>query len=121
METYIDKTTYVGFDRALIVRKEWLDKILDCEDPKLWEMRSSYTNIRGEIGLIEAGSGLIVGKTTITDCIRNADRSQIHKHKVTNAMLLLNYHHAWVLNDSKRFEEPIPYTHPRGAVIWVKM
>ncbi|WP_406717852.1 hypothetical protein [Vibrio parahaemolyticus] len=26
----------------------------------------------------------------------------------------------WVLNETKRIE-PIPYTHPRGAVIWVNL
>lgn len=104
---------------ALIVRKEWLDKIFD--EGKIWEMRTRPTKVRGLVGLIEAGSGLIVGSVEIIDCIENADRSQIDKHKVHNAMLLLNYHHAWVLSNAKRFEEPIPYNHPKGAVIWVKL
>ncbi len=28
---------------------------------------------------------------------------------------------AWILNNAKRFEKPIPYKHPSGAVIWVKL
>ncbi|GAF99913.1 unnamed protein product, partial [marine sediment metagenome] len=29
--------------------------------------------------------------------------------------------YAWVLEKAKRYDEPIPYTHPLGAVIWVKL
>ena len=47
-------------DRALIVRQPWIDLILSGE--KTWEMRSRPTNVRGRIGLIEQGTGLIVGE-----------------------------------------------------------
>ncbi len=51
----------MNMTRALIIRKEHLTNIFD--NGKVWEMRSSKTNARGRIGLIEAGSGLIVGET----------------------------------------------------------
>lgn len=41
-------------DRGLIIRKPWIDYILD--GTKVWELRSTRTKIRGEIGLIEAGT-----------------------------------------------------------------
>ncbi len=52
-------------DRALIVRKPWIDLILD--EGKDMEMRSRKTKIHGQIGLIEAGSGLIMGEIRMTD------------------------------------------------------
>ncbi len=38
--------------KGLIIRKEWLDKILN--NGKHWEMRSTHTKQRGIIKLIEA-------------------------------------------------------------------
>ena len=47
-------------EKGLIIQKVWLDKIFD--EGKTWEMRSTKTKVAGKIGLIEAGSGLIVGE-----------------------------------------------------------
>ena len=112
-------------ERALIVKKEWLDKIFD--DFKLWEMRSMKTNIRGRIGLIEAGSGLIVGEAELVDSLAPLSDLNISLglaeglHCVTDKGLLRKWRHPWVLKNAERYEKPIPYGHPKGAVIWVKM
>mgnify|MGYP003341256152 FL=1 len=53
-------------ERGLIIRQSWLKKIFN--DGKIWEMRSTKTDIRGKIGLIESGSGLIVGEANLVDC-----------------------------------------------------
>ena len=45
--------------RGLIIKKKWLDKIFAKK--KVWEIRSSPTNIRGRIFLIQSGSGMVVG------------------------------------------------------------
>lgn len=115
---------------ALIVKKRWLDLILsnDPDQVKDWEIRGSRTNKRGEILLIESGSGLIVGKTEITGCtgLDYVDFVSHEKHhKIPPAMCgnELPYPNtfAWILKNSKRFEKPIPYKHPQGAVIWVNI
>lgn len=111
-------------ERALIVRKEWSDKIFYDFDPKIWEMRSFKTKIRGTIGIIEAGTGLIVGSVYISTCYQNKiapDNKFIKYHKVADAELLKKWCYAWVLSNATRFEEPVPYVHPKGAVIWVKL
>lgn len=108
--------------KALIIKKEWLDKIFF--ENKTWEMRSRVTKIRGKIQLIESGSGLIVGECVITDSFKvelpelleNRD-----KHKVQNIQLLHKWNCAWVLNNIVKYENPIPYKHPKGAVIWVNL
>lgn len=111
-------------ERALIVRKEWLDKIFDELDPKLWEMRSTKTKVRGTVGLIEAGSGLIVGSVELYACsdkpIENLSIFKMN-HKVENLQLIWKWPYAWMLRNAKRFDEPIPYKHKKGAVIWVKL
>jgi hypothetical protein len=108
-------------ERSLIVKKEWLDLIFD--GGKVWEMRTRPTNIRGWVGLIESGTGLIVGEVQIAGCFEKPTPPTdefICAHKVENLELIKKWKYAWVLCGAKRYETPIPYKHPKGAVIWVK-
>ena len=110
-------------DRALIIRQPWIDLILSGE--KRWEMRSRSTNIRGRIGLIEQGTGLIVGECYLDYVGEPVDNFDIgyghHLHKVDDFSLLEKWRFPWVLSRAVRHEHPIPYQHPRGAVTWVKI
>lgn len=109
-------------DRGLIIKKEWLDRIFD--KGKTWEMRSSLTKIRGRIKLIESGSGMIIGEATLADCFRPTNFARCackSKHQIEDSMLFKRWSYAWVLEDVKRYDKPIPYKHPQGAVIWVKL
>jgi len=87
-------------------------------------MRSRPTNIRGRIGLIEAGTGLIVGETILVDCYPAIGPIQalltISHHQVDDLDLLKKWKYPWIFYCAKRYETPIPYRHPKGAVIWVK-
>lgn len=108
--------------RALIIKKEHLDNIFD--NGKTWEMRSGPINIKGRIGLIQSGSGLIVGEVTLVCCVKyglpvlDAFRAQ---HQVEDIDLLKKWPYAWVLEGPLRYDKPIPYKHPQGAVIWVDL
>lgn len=113
---------------ALIIKGKWLEKIFDENDPKDWEIRGSRTEKRGKILLIESGTGMIVGQTEITGCMELDAVDFIHNekhHKIPNDMhnnkLPYPSTFAWQISGSKRYKEPIPYGHPRGAVIWVKI
>lgn len=110
-------------DRALIIRRPHIDKILSGE--KIWEMRSKPTKVRGRIGLIEAGSGLIVGECEILgvgESIKNFNLGYgQHFHRVEDLSLLDKWHIPWIMGNPVRYKEPIPYDHPKGAVIWVKV
>ena len=111
--------------RGLIIKKKWLDLILDGK--KNWEIRGSDTKIRGRIYLIESGSGLIRGKVNLVESFP-VDfpklKENLHKHHVPYlAIGLMNYKkpHAWVLDKAERYLHPVPYTHPKGAIIWVRL
>jgi hypothetical protein len=109
-------------NRALIVKKFWLDKIFD--EGKTWEMRTTRTKISGKIRLIESGSGMIVGECEIIGCSYipiKANSKYFDKHKVEDVELLKKWKYPWIITNAKRYEKPIPYTHPKGAVIWVKL
>ena len=108
--------------KGLIIKKDWLQKIFF--ENKTWEMRSRVTKIRGTIQLIESGSGLIVGECNLVDSFKvqhNDLHKFIEKHKVGNIELLNKWNCAWVLENVIKYQEPIPYKHPKGAVVWVNL
>lgn len=113
-------------DKGLIIREKWLNKILNEADPKDWEIRGGPTALRGRIYLIQSKSGMIVGECDLIDCIGPMDEMELIKskdhHKITNIDLIrYKEPYAWVFANAKRYEQPIPYTHPQGAVIWVNI
>ena len=109
-------------EKGLIIKKVWLDKIFD--EGKVWEMRSTRTNVKGKIALIEAGSGLIVGEAELNGCSDKPiekDPYFYKYHKVSDLYLLDKWKWAWFLSKAQRYEKPIPYKHPKGAIIWVNL
>lgn len=110
-------------ERALIVKQPWVDLILSGE--KTWEMRSKRTLIRGRIGLIEQGTGLIVGECDLTHSglpLDKLDAECFHCfHRVDDLSLLEKWRHPWHLENVKRYERPVKYDHPKGAVTWVRI
>jgi ASCH domain len=111
--------------KALIIDTPWINYLL--EGKKTWEMRSTATKIRGTIYLVKKGSGLIVGTANVVDSLgpfseqelfQNIDKHCIPKEKIPS---ILKWCYAWVLEDIKALDKPIPYNHPQGAVIWVNI
>jgi hypothetical protein len=110
------------FDRALIVAEPWIDKILSGE--KVLEMRTRHTTIHGRIGLIRKGSGLIVGDVWLGYSIKVKDPSVYqdgHLIDYGQHPEYSRYNIAWPLSEVNKYYNPIPYNHPKGAVIWVKV
>ena len=109
--------------KALIIKKPWIDYILDGN--KTWEIRGCKTNIRGKIELIQSGSGLVVGCCEITDCKQlslDDYKNNIDKHKISNtAYLPYKNTFAWTISNAQRYEKPRKYKHPNGAIIWVNL
>ena len=108
--------------RALIIDEPWISKILSVE--KTWEMRTRPTKIRGLIGLIRKSSGLIIGQCELIDSpiISMEDLVTFTNfHCIEDITLLTKWRFPWILKDAKLYDIPIPYKHPLGAVIWVKL
>lgn len=110
--------------KCLIIKKRWLDLILSGQ--KTLEIRGRNTNIRGWIGLIESGSGKIVGKAKLN---ASSKLSEDEYYKLTEFhRVTLNYNklpyktpYAWGITQAERLQNPIPYKHPKGAIIWVNI
>ncbi len=90
------------FFRCLCVRAPFAGHIVDNLKPI--EYRSAATRVRGTIGIIESGTGQIIGQVELYDCQPGEYEGCYN----------------WYLRNGKRYKTPIPYRHPRGAIIWVK-
>ena len=109
---------------ALVVKKQWLDKILSGE--KDWEIRSSNTSRRGWIHFAESrAGGKLLGRAQLVDSF------ELTKTEFTAQKIHHCVHHlsevpykrmfAWVLENAERFDKPFEYVHTPGAVIWVRV
>lgn len=44
-----------------------------------------------------------------------------HLHQVDDLEKLDKWKYPWCIEDAKRYDRPMPYKHPQGAVIWVNI
>lgn len=111
--------------RGLVIDGNWVSLILAGR--KTWEMRSQAAKIRGTIGLIRKGTGLVCGVVDLVDClpalsteemIANAAKHQIPEHMISDGEVD-KWRIPWVLENPISFLTPVPYDHPNGAVKWV--
>ena len=118
------------------MRDPWARKI--THGHKDIELRSEPCHILNErIGIIESGTGTIVGTTVIVDCFWMSaqqltsptmrKRHRLYDHTKHNTIISRITTEggtwAWVCTDSRHYTVPISYTHPIGAVIdkWVNI
>jgi len=111
-------------DLALIIDEPWISEILAVR--KIWEMRSRPTQIRGRIRLIRKGSGLIVGEARLYDSKPKLSPDEFArnylKHRIPFDMSIYEkWPYPWAMDHAVAYDEPIPYNHPQGAVVWVKI
>lgn len=123
---------------ALMMKEPHLGRILDGS--KTWELRGSRTRRRGPITLARSGSGLIIGSVTIldvlgpltldemlmSDCLPLPQRQELEVQGVEPYRSLVggvwkSRTFAWKLADPIRFDRPLNYRHPQGAVIFVNL
>jgi hypothetical protein len=112
---------------GLLIRAPWIDKILDGS--KTWEIRGSNTYKEGRIGLIESGTGTVVGVAELVGVVGPLSLIELSANwrkagfDRDENLFMLPYKQtfAWVLQNPKRLRNPVPYNHPSGAVIWVNL
>ncbi len=113
--------------KGLLIKSPWIEKIL--EGKKTWEIRGTNTRIRGTIALIRSGSSLVVGTCELVNVVGPLSLSDFRKTTKNHCVepsavgehLPYKETYAWVLSNVKPLREPVPYKHPRGAVIWVNL
>lgn len=112
--------------KGLIIKPYWADLILSGD--KVWEIRNRQTHQRGKIGVIKSGSGKVFGTVDLVDCKNLSftdymDSRDKHCIQTGQAPYPDRAHDmwAWVLKNPVIYPNPVPYTHPQGAVIWVNL
>lgn len=112
-----------GITRGLQIKKVPIDQIL--AGTKTWEIRGTATSRRGSIALIESRSGHVVGTCELVDVVGPLSLEELQTNEGRTGFrpdtLYYEKSYAWVLRNAHRLSEPIPYRHPHGAVIWVKL
>lgn len=123
-------------ERALMVREPYISYVL--MNKKRWELRGMPTNIRGRIGLIRSGSGLVAGECEIVDSLGPLDfatlRASADLSTEEQRELRLDGHppyvqkdgftsktYAWVLARPRVYVQPFHYRHPSGAITFVDL
>jgi hypothetical protein len=108
---------------ALQIMKEPIDKIL--AGTKTWEIRGTTTSRRGPIGLIQSKTGHVVGTCEVVDVVGPLSLEDLQGNEERTGsrpdQLYYQKTYAWVLRNARRLSEPIPFRHPHGAVIWIKL
>ena len=92
-------------------------------------MRSASVNKRGWFGLITKGSGMITGIVELVDVqgplTKQEMLASVDRHCIPEEMIVSGevdkWCYAWVLQNMRKLSQPVPYSHPSGAVIWVNL
>jgi hypothetical protein len=114
--------------KALIIDEPWIGFILQGQ--KTWEMRKKGCNIRGPVALIRKGSGQVVGTAVVTGSRPPLVDAQAYAaaepfHRIPSARQARafadGWRTPWVLAEARPLTQPVPYTHPNGAVVWVNL
>jgi ASCH domain-containing protein len=113
-------------DRGLVIQQPWVGMI--AEGKKTWEMRTKRTRVRGWVGLIEKGTGQVIGVAYLKNSPPELQRHKHHLHYRKHRMLAEpgkksysgKYLFPWVVTKAIKLAKPVPYEHPSGAVTWVK-
>ncbi|POR41304.1 ASCH domain-containing protein [Methylobacterium sp. V23] len=113
--------------RGLLVRQPWAELIL--RGTKVWELRSHGTSLNGPIAIIPQGTGQIAG---IVDLVAVHPRlspeelaASTQQHCVPleqqAEVIAAGWLIPWEFARPHRLPYPVPYRHPLGAVIWVRL
>ncbi len=113
--------------RGLVIREPWAGLILDGH--KTWEMRSHGTAVTGMIAIIPKGSRVVAGVVDLvgTRAALSADElaGTVARHGIPpeaqDEAVAGGWLVPWELARPRRLAAPVPYDHPSGAVIWVRL
>ncbi|WP_456369071.1 ASCH domain-containing protein [Thermococcus sp.] len=111
--------------KGLIVREPFASWIV--EGKKIWEIRKSRTNIRGEVLIIS--NGRAIGKAELVDVIGPFSPEELAQHEDKHRAspeFLREYSkgkplYAWVFQNGEKFEKPKAVKMARGVQVWANV
>jgi hypothetical protein len=117
----------ITLDRLLVVAELWASMLVDGD--KTWELRTTSTKVRGPVGIAAKGTGTIIGKVDLVDVHGPFTPEEIGQYRQLHQVPdndTATYSgpkglYAWEMTGAARLDTPVPYRHPQGAVIWVRL
>ncbi len=110
--------------RGLIVREPYAGWIVD--GVKTWEIRKHPTRVRGPIGIVSGGR--LIGQVDVAGVEGpfSAEELRAHEERHRAGAFLEAYARgaplwAWVLENPRRYSEPLPVPPRRGRMLWVDL
>ncbi|WP_456445153.1 ASCH domain-containing protein [Deinococcota bacterium DY0809b] len=110
--------------RGLIVREPYAGWIVD--GVKTWEIRKHPTRVRGPIGIVSGGR--LIGQVDVVGVEGpfGAEELAAHEDRHRAGGFLEAYAQgkplwAWVLENPRRYPEPLPVPPRRGRMLWVNL
>lgn len=110
--------------RGLIVREPYAGWIVD--GVKTWEIRKHPTRVRGPIGIVS--SGRLIGQVDVVGVEGpfGAEELSAYEDRHRAGAFLKAYARgrplwAWVLENPRRYPEPLPVPPRRGRMLWVDL
>lgn len=102
--------------KALIIDSPWIEKILAGD--KIWEMRPTRASHRGPFGLIQKGSGQVIGVATLHSVSGPYNNTELAQHRTLHHVLPnffeqpdYKWRYAWELSDAIALPSPVSYSH----------
>lgn len=107
--------------KGLVIRQPWIGMILRGE--KSWEMRPDPWRFRGQVALIQQGSGTVVGLAEMVDDLPPLSeedlRSTFEKHRIPSDQIgeaiSKRWVRPWVLANVSTLQQPVRYKHTSGG------
>jgi hypothetical protein len=90
--------------KCLFVKPPFAEYIVD--GVKSIEYRTQWTHVRGRIGIIESGTGTVIGDAKLIGCWKDIKHDGIFD---------------WLLKDARRYMKPVPFKHKKGAMVWINL
>lgn len=113
--------------RGLLIGQPFADWVVDGK--KTWEIRGRATKVRGRVAIIASGTGTVIGTCefcdvegplTLKDLRSNPRKRNLRTSRVAE-LPYSDHTYAWVLRSAMRLRKAVPYDHPQGTIIWVKL
>ena len=89
--------------KCLFVKAPFAGWIVD--GVKTIEFRTRETYIRGRIGIIESGTGTVIGDVVLYTCRKSFEYPCFN----------------WILDRPRRYKTPGPFEHKQGAMVWIDL
>ena len=107
------------------MKAEMADKVVMGELTTEVRRMKCTSKVGSTIYIAKCGTKTLIGTVTVQSCTQ-LSYDEAKEHPAINMCRPFDPKHVkprfeWLFSNPVKFDEPIPYDHPKGAQIWVKV